>query len=223
MATNTRRRLLKALPALVIVLVLLGAGFLVYLLRGLLAGSPPAPKQTVQQISLVQPPPPPPPPKVEKPPEPEMKEEVPEPEPEPEEVPEELPDLVNDEPPAGDLLGLDAEGGAGGDGFGLIGRKGGRGLLSDGSRFGSYAGLIKEDIVDALSAASGVRDHGYSVLVKLWIDQSGRVERYELLSSTGDRKTDESLRLAFSSLPRLSQPPPEDMPQPVKLRVTSRL
>ncbi len=221
MAMDTRRILLKALPALVVVVVLVGAGFLVYLVQGFLASAPPKPKQMVQQISLVQPPPPPPPPKVEKPPEPEMQEEVEVPE--PEEVPEELPELVNDEPPAGDLLGLDAEGGAGGDAFGLIGRKGGRGLLSDGSRFGWYAGIIKEDIIDALSAAPGVRERGYSVVVKVWIDRSGRLERFQLLSSTGDRETDESLRIAFSSLARLSEPPPEDMPQPVKLRVTSRL
>lgn len=219
--TSRRSTWLKALSALLVLTLVLGAAFLIYLLKDFLADAPPKPKQTVQQISLVKPPPPPPPPKVEKPPPPKMKEEVEVPE--PEEVPEDLPEMPSDEPPAGDLLGLDAEGGAGGDAFGLIGRKGGRGLLSDGSRFGWYAGVIKEDILDALSSAPGVRERGYTVVVKVWIDKSGGLQRYELLSGTGDQETDEALRLAFSSLSRLSEPPPEDLPQPVKLRVTSRI
>ena len=204
-----------------VILVLAGAGLLVYLIQDWLAGAPPKPKQTVQQISLVKPPPPPPPPKIEKPPPPKMKEEVEVPE--PEAVPEDLPEMPSDEPPAGDLLGLDAEGGAGGDAFGLIGRKGGRGLLSDGRRVGWYAGILKEHILDTLSATPGVRDRGYSVTVKVWIDDSGRIQNYEILSSSGDSDTDEALRIAFSSMASLSEPPPEDMPQPVRLRVTSRI
>ncbi|WP_052700215.1 hypothetical protein [Methylocucumis oryzae] len=85
---------------------------------------------------------PPPPPKVEKPPEPEVKNEVEQPEPEPEEP---LPDVA-DEPPPGDL-GLDAEGTAGSDGFGLAARKGGRGLLGGGGGgdpYAWYGGLIKK-------------------------------------------------------------------------------
>jgi len=56
-----------------------------------------------------------------------VQEKIEEPEPEPEEP---LPD-VPDEKPAGDT-GLDAEGTAGSDAFGLVGRKGGKGLLGEG-------------------------------------------------------------------------------------------
>ena len=181
-------------------------------LRG--AGTPEPPK--VQEISLIQPPPPPPPPpKLEEPP-PEEQVEIPEPELEP--VPEEA---VSDEPPPGTDLGLDAEGVAGADGFGLRAKKGGRGLIGGGDRNRWYAGVIQHDLQGLLADNDDARGAKYSVIVKLWISADGRIERFDLSDSTGDDKTDQALRATLTGL-RLSDPPPNDMPQPVKLRVVSR-
>ena len=79
--------------------------------------------------------PPPPPP-------PEEKVDLAEPEPEPQ---------PSNDPPPGEQLGLDAEGAAGADGFGLAARPGGRDLLaSGGSAYAWYAGLLKSEILDRL-------------------------------------------------------------------------
>ena len=48
------------------------------------------------------------------------------------------------------------------------------------------------------------------------------VERYELAGSTGNPDTDKAINQALANLPSMHESPPEDMPQPVKLRVTSR-
>jgi protein TonB len=187
-----------------------------YALRGLQGGGVPEPPK-VQEISLVQPPPPPPPPpKLEEPPPPEEQVDIPEPEPEP--VPEEA---AADEPPPGEDLGLDAEGVAGADGFGLRAKKGGRGIIGGGDRNRWYAGVIQRDLQGSLAGNDEARGAKYSVIVKLWISADGRVERFELSDSTGDDSSDAALRETLSGL-RLSDAPPADMPQPVKLRVVSR-
>ena len=48
--------------------------------------------------------------------------------------------------PPGDELGLDAEGGAGSDGFGLRAKKGGRGLIGGGDRNRWYEGQVQRDL-----------------------------------------------------------------------------
>lgn len=195
-------------------LLLLGIGgyFAVQGLGG--AGMPEPPK--VQEISLVQPPPPPPPPpKLEEPP-PEEQVDIPEPEPEP--VPEEA---AADEPPPGEDLGLDAEGVAGADGFGLRAKKGGRGIIGGGDRNRWYAGVIQRVLQGRLAENDAARGAKYSVVVKLWVGADGNVERFELSDSTGDAQSDAALRETLTGL-HLTDAPPVDMPQPIKLRVVSR-
>lgn len=197
-------------------LILLGIGGY-FAVQGLGGTAPPEPPK-VQEISLVQPPPPPPPPpKLEEPPPPEEVD-VPEPEPEPEPVAEDAPP---EEAPPGEDLGLDAEGVAGADGFGLRARKGGRGLIGGGDRNRWYAGVIQRDLQSLLSNDDDARGAKYSVVVKLWISPDGRVERFEVSDSTGSDKSDAALKRTLSGL-RLSDAPPEDMPQPIKLRVSAR-
>ena len=213
---------LRYLPRLIAGGVLLSVTLgMVIFVRHMLSGDVPHGKKTVQQITLLQPPPPPPPPpKIEeKPPEPEVKEEVKQEPPEPQEQD------AADEPPPGADLGLDAEGGAGGDAFGLVGKKGGRDLIGGGggSRFGWYSTIVQRDILDLLGDVARVRSQRYSVMVKLWINAEGRVTRAELLSSSGNKEVDHSLTTALADLHQLSERPPDDLPQPVKLRITSRL
>lgn len=213
---------LRYLPRLIMggVLMSVMLGMIVFA-RQMLHDDAPHGKKAVQQITLLQLPPPPPPPKIEeKPPEPEVKEEVKQEPPEPQ-----AKENAADEPPPGADLGLDAEGGAGGDAFGLLGKKGGRDLIGGGggSRFGWYSTIVQRDILDVLAEISRVRSQRYSVLVKLWINPEGRVTRAELLSSSGNKEVDHSLTLALTDLHQLSERPPADLPQPVKLRITSRL
>lgn len=190
------------------------------MIRKFMAAEPAKTERKIQTITVLTPPPPPPQIK-EKPPEPEIepeKVEIPEPE-----VPDELPDEASDEP-EGDALGLDAEGGAGSDGFGLIGRKGGRGLLAGvGGPLVRFAGQVQKLIQQALYTDDEIRRHEYSVLLKVWVAFDGSIERTELAGSTGNNAVDEKIESAIAALPRVSAAPPPDMPMPIKLRITARL
>jgi protein TonB len=177
-------------------------------------------ERKIQTITLLAPPPPPP--QIEqKPPEPEIEQEkvqIPEPD-----VPDELPDEASDEA-AGEGLGLDAEGGAGSDGFGLIGRKGGRGLLGGaGDPLSRFAGTVQKLIQQTLYTDDAIRRHEYSVVLKVWVAFDGSIERTELAGSTGNNAVDDRIENAISALPRLSAAPPPDLPMPIKLRITARL
>lgn len=212
MGTAARNRLLWVLGGTVVVA---GLGVLVWALRDFLHSEPAPAKQVVQEVRIIRPPPPPedrPPPP---PPPPDEKVDLPEPEPE----------LVpSAEPPPGEQLGLDAEGSGTGDGFGLVGRPGGRDLLaSSGSAAAWYAGLIKSEILANLNAQQDVRSGTFTAYVKLWIREDGSVERFTLDRSTGDPRRDRAIEAAMSRLQRISRPPPAATPQPISLRIVGRV
>lgn len=193
-------------------------------LRDMLLSAKPSKPMKLQQITLMRPPPPPPPkPPEEKPPEPEVKEEVKIDEPTPE-APQPA-----DAPPPGADLGVDAEGTGDGDGFGLVGKKGAGDLIGGGgggNPWGRYDALLNEAVSSAFQQAlardKALKGKSYKVMVKVWIDGSGKVTRASLVDSTGDARADEALKEALNSMRALRDVPPADMPQPVKIRVTSR-
>jgi len=201
--------------------VLLGVAVAVMLgllLKDFLGSGKPVRKQEIQQLTLIKPPPPPPP--EQKPPEPEVKKEVvelPDPEPEPQ----------ADEPPPGPDLGVDAEGTGDGDGFGLLGKKGGADLLgSRGNPWAWYDAMVNEAVTsafqEALAREKELRDRKYRVVVKIWIGANGKISQVALVDSTGDPKVDELLKKVLQGVEALRGAPPADMPQPLKIRVTSR-
>ncbi|ANE55439.1 TonB C-terminal domain-containing protein [Methylomonas sp. DH-1] len=188
---------------------------------------PPQTKKQVQQITMIQPPPPPPPPPEQAPPPPEeiKEEKIEEPEPEPEPEPSPEPDEA---PPAEDL-GVDADGTAGSDGFGLQARKGGRSILGGGGGNAIlwYGGQIQRQVETGLQnllADTPAAQAGYSVILEIWVGPDGRISRSELAGGSGKADIDQALRAA---LPRLrasvGRPPPESMPQPIRIRLSSRV
>lgn len=191
---------------------LIGAGTFA-LVRSFLNTPPGQPKKLIQEIHVIRPPPPPdlPPP----PPPPPDEKVVQEPE-----RPDPTP---TNEPAPSEQLGLDAEGGAGSDAFGLLGHKGGRDLLaSGGSAYAWYAGLLKTELLDQLQETQDARKGSYSVVVRVWVRPDGTIERARLTESSGDKARDRAIEAALARLPRLSQAPPADMPQPISLRIVSR-
>jgi len=197
-------------------------GVVVWGAYALLGDSKPAKRRVVQIALLAPPPPPPPPPPPQvKPPEPEVKEEVKAPEPEP-------PQQAEAAPPPGEQLGLDAEGGGSGDSFGLVAKKGGQDITTiggggnDRARFSWFAGRVETELAEHLQKNDTLRKLGYRVVIRIWFSTDGRIERYELVGSTGDPEIDRSLKVALDEMPRLKENPPADMPQPVKLRITAR-
>lgn len=190
------------------VLSLLAIG-MVLIVKDMMQKSPVSPPRAQMVTLLV-----PPPPKMEKPPEPEIqKQEV-----KMQEVVEQTPEA----PPPGSDLGVDADGN-GSDNFGLKARKGGRGLL-DGGPFGWYAARLDADIQDHIATDKKLRRQGrYSALLRLWIDRDGRIQRVEVARTSGNRDLDAALRTALAQMQRVSEPPPDEMPQPVQLQITSKL
>ena len=189
-------------------------------LKDMLTPKGPVQKMKVQQITLVKPPPPPPPPPPEeKPPEPEIKEEVkvdqPEPTPEPQDA-EEAPAPLN--------VGEGAEGGL--DVGGTRGTPTLAGSGGGGNPWGRYDALLNEAVSSAFQQAlardKALKGKNYKVMVKVWIDSGGKVTRASLVDSTGDARADEVLKDALNGMRALREAPPAEMPQPVKLRVTSR-
>jgi protein TonB len=215
----SNKRYLRYLPVAIGVGLVIVLAIGLYLIRDVFQ-KPVSTKKQVQQITVLQPPPPPPPPPpVQKPPEPEVKEEkIEEPE-EPEPEPEQA-----EEPPPGDNLGVDSEGGAGSDSFGLVGKKGGHGLIGGGGNAIVYYGQqLQRQISDALQRGLNdkVRSQKFSAVASLWIGADGRVSRAELSGSSGRSDVDDALKGVLSGLRLAFKAPPENMPQPVKIRIRS--
>lgn len=190
----------------------------VWLIHGLVTSKPEQTKKVAQEIRVIRPPPPPPDtPPPPPPPEPKETVAVPDPQTPP-------PDTAqSDQPPPGDQLGVDADGTGGGDGFGLVGRKGGRDLLaSGGSAFGWYAGQVKNQLLDELSKEQKIRSGSYSVVVKVWVKADGSIEKVAVATSSGDRERDRLIESVLARVTRIAQAPPANMPQPISLRIVSR-
>jgi len=206
---------LKHLPVAIGVLIVLGVVLgLVRLVSGMKDQSDTPKREVPQVVKIIRPPPdvPPPPPP---PPEEKVEEPLPQDTPDPEPV---------DEAPPGAELGLDAEGVAGGDAFGLAARRGGADIIGGGggAAFAWYTGLIKDGILDALSEDERVRKGNYKLTVRVWLAQDGRVERISLVDSTGNAQLDAAVEQALGRMSRVREAPPLEMPQPVTLRIVSR-
>ena len=132
-------------------------------------------------------------------------------------------DAKADEPPG--PLALDAKAVGPGDLFNLGGRPGGNpfgGGGGGGSRWGWYASIVQTQIEAALHANQRTRSAVMQVQIRLWADGSGRVNRVELASSTGDPELDAVIRNDVLRGITIREPPPKDMPMPMVTRVIAR-
>jgi protein TonB len=196
----------SAIVAIVVVVLILA-------IRSMMQEKKDSPKRQVAQIvKLVRPPPPPPEPP---PPPPEEKIE----EPLQQETPDEPPP---DQSSPSEQLGLDAEGVAGSDGFGLAAHKGGSDLVGGGRAiFAWYTGRLKDTILTLLSDDERIRKGKYQVTVRVWVGSDGKVEQVKLQSTSGSRELDAAIESVLQKMDRMEQPPLE-MPQPVTLRIVSK-
>ena len=211
--------------------VLIGVGFLllvtivmIWLVRSFIASAEKPDRPRVQQISLVKPPPPR---QEEKPPEPPKMEEAKENIEEVQLDQPPMPDQAQDEgPPPGEQLGLDADGSAGADGFGLAARRGGRDITTlgggGGDREAWYGRVISRHLEEGLRRSKRLQGASYQVQAQLWFDAGGVVQRVRLTRGSGDADTDALLRDEILGLPPLREMLPADMQQPVRIRVASR-
>lgn len=218
----------RYLPQFIGVTLIAVTALMVFLFRDIFE-KPVEAKKQVQQIKVVQapPPPPPPPPQVVKPPE--VKEEKLEPlekEPEPEPEPEPA------EAPVSEQLGVDAEGSGAGDSFGLQGKKGGKDITQikgsggnggGGNAFIFYGQHVQRELVAELQnkLKDKARTTHYTAVVHVWIAANGDISKVELQNSSGEAEIDDALKIAMSNIKGRLKPPPERLPQPLKIRIKS--
>lgn len=199
------------------VLALLGVALLGLVAWGVMSmmGSKSGKPRKPPVVTLLpdKPPPPPPPPKEEKKPEP-PKEDRKDVKIEPKEAPP-----AQNEP-------LKMEGAAGdGDsafGAGTVGREYAGGEIGGGGMQGMYAGRLQRHLQEQLSRNRKLKESDYRVTVRVWLRRDGSVEKADLAQSTGNAGLDEVLREALLQVAAMREVPPENMPQPIRIRVTAR-
>ena len=212
MPKDIKHKLIRLIPAASIICGLVITVMLVLWLKDWLSSGDNRPQKKVQQITVIAPPPPPPP--VEQPPEPEVQEEVDLPEEVTEDVPEDAPE------PVGADLGVDGDGTVAGDGFGLIGKKGGCSILV-GSPFAYYEGLMVSELQDLLANIDELKSEEYRLRIKIRVAFDGSVESVKLLNSTGAKDKDRVLMAALKCVNRFSIMPPGELTPVVGLSITS--
>ncbi|EIP96896.1 hypothetical protein OpiT1DRAFT_01323 [Opitutaceae bacterium TAV1] len=224
---------------IVLAVCALVAGGIAWWLVSTVSGSKPsAPRpQEFSMIRVALPPPPPPPPP---PPQP-RPEETPRPEEEKQQMIEQEPVAADEPPPAESPqpaeeaapMGTNVQGDGPPDGFGLVGRGNG-GVIGGsgtgnrnvsgggGSRWGWYAAQVQTTIAEALRNHPKTRHSDLRLVVRIWPDDAGRVERAQLVGSTGDPVIDDAIRTEVLTGLTLREPPPAGMPSPIVLRLTAR-
>jgi TonB family protein len=195
-------------------------------------------KNNIATISLVKPPPP----VKEKLPEPEVQKEL------PKQTVEQVVESPQDSPrdnspqdntPPGADLGVEGEGGAGSDGFGLVGKgKGGRSLIGGGgsgtgsgsrlslmAKYGWYTRKIQDEIrahvKKRLDQDGGFPKGKYQTLVKITLDPKGAIIDFRIVGPSGNERIDNAIRETIGSV-RMSETPPEGMPSGMTIKISSQ-
>lgn len=195
-------------------------------------------KVFVAKVDLIKPnlPDKPPPPPKEQPPEPEQKKEAIA-APQNMDQPQEARNMKGDDKPAASgPLGVEGEGGAGSDGFGLVGRgKGGRDITTVGTGPGTIGGdrdmaglmrkhahynrIVEDEVNKAvkqvLSQNGGIPRGKLESVVQIGMDEGGAVGEYRIIRLSGNRAVDEAVRKCLEYA-RISEPPPKDIPRGTK-------
>jgi periplasmic protein TonB len=211
---------------------------LAYFVGKTLLGKSATSKPTLKQITMVkiQTPPPPPPKPPEKLPEPPPKQEVKIDQPKPQEAPKPA-----DEPPPQAKLGVDAAASGEGDSFGLGSNVGGRDLVQGTGGTGTgtgpatigststasvsrvqytfYRDVMVRHLSDLLAKIPELKEQDSTIPVSIWVDKSGRIERIDVSQANLSAERLEILRSALLNGPTLRQLPPDNMPQPLRLRI----
>jgi periplasmic protein TonB len=170
-------------------------------------------RQTAQTVKLIRPPPPPDQPPPPPPPPPEKVDE-----PLPQDTPEPTPD---DQAPA-EQLGLDADGAAGSDGFGLAARKGGSDLIGSSTQpFRWYTDMVASRIQECLSDDERIRKGSYRANVRVLVRQDGQLEIEKLIGTTGSKEKDAAI-LSMTRRCDVGRDKPIEMPQLITLQIVSR-
>ncbi|HTP64749.1 MAG TPA: TonB C-terminal domain-containing protein [Geobacteraceae bacterium] len=218
-------------PGVIGLFFLVVIGFIIKIVMTDLA---PRSKEQLQSVTLLKPPP-----EVkEKPPEPEVPKDVPKQEviqdiPQPQDTPQN--DQPQDDTPAGSDLGVEGEGGAGGDAFGLVGKGkkghditlgggGGGNRLSLMAKYGWYTQKIQEEIKKEvkkkLDLDGGIPKGKFQTVVKITLDARGNILKRQIVGGSGNSKMDDAVLATLGEI-RVSEPP-TGMPSVMTLKISSQ-
>jgi len=223
---------------IVLLIFVLLAGGILYLVSSDKGGGK---KVFIAKVDLVRPnlPDKPPPPPKEKLPEPEVqkKETIVA----PDMTQQQTNSAKGDDKPAADgPLGLDAQGGAGSDGFGLAARKGGRDVttLGTGPRVGGgkdmatllrqyapYTRLVEEDVNrivrKRLEENGGIPKGKLEALAEIVVGDKGDIRQFKIVRPSGNKSMDEAVKESLK-FARIREPLPEGCPRAMNIRITSQ-
>lgn len=173
------------------------------------------------KISLIPttPPPPPPPPKEEKKPEPPKDLNKPPPMEQPKMAPPAPSADLKMDGPAGDGPSAFSAGKISSEDFSNVGK----GPAGPGgfNPFSYYANLIKGELQRQLTRNKDLREMAYKADVQVWVNRDGSIGRFDVINGTGDKELDVLLQKAISAANAFSAGPPEKMPQPIRLRIST--
>ncbi len=204
------------LPVIAGILLATGIGFVAKSLSGKQGGPPP--KQEVMTVTTIAQPTPPPPMATPPPPPPmeEKKQEM---------IVEEKIDEPTPDPTPQVETALKGGGNSGmvlksGNGNGIFTNR--TTVNADAMRRSAYGGKVKSRIQQALEGNSRTRKVGMTIEIRVWPDETGRITRAKLNTSTGDSSLDALIRDEILTGLQISEPPPEGMPTPIIMRITAR-
>ena len=94
--------------------------------------------------------------------------------------------------------------------------------MSTKAKWSAYAGVVKARISDAIRGNARTRNASFNIVVRIWIDGTGRINRAVLSGTTGDAAVDAALRDQILNGLQIQQAPPDGMVMPINIRIIER-
>lgn len=176
-----------------------------------------APKKQERKITTIKlkepPPPPPPPPPKEQPKEvkkqePKKVQEAPKPKPQPEPPQEQLKmeGAAGDGPSpfAAGEVNSEYKGGDVGTKIGGVNK----------SKYSWYNNKLSNEIQDAIQNHEKLKFDQFELILKIWLKHNGKIERLDIVRSTGDADRDALIKSVLSNLNKVTAPP-DDLGEPI--------
>ena len=81
---------------------------------------------------------------------------------------------------------------------------------------------MMDKIADALQRDDRLRTAKRGGHVKIWLSETGKIERAQFLHASDDSETDRRIEEVIAAMPPLPEAPPKEMPRVVVMRVGVR-
>lgn len=91
-----------------------------------------------------------------------------------------------------------------------------------GAKFTWYAGVVKNQIENALERDKELSVAQYKLVVTVWLSASGKIDRLEFSNVDATDDIQRVIKSVLENMPAIRDTPPQDMPQPIKLRIAAK-